>query len=433
MRSPKGKVIFVCSKILKKMKKEDIKIHIIGAGVSGLIAARVLEDNGFSPVIIEATERVGGRLKTDIIDGYQLDRGFQVLLTEYPAAKKYLNYDTLELQDFISGATIFSKGKKETIGNPLQQISLLFPTLFANIGSVSDKIKVLKLYLHLKKLSVIEIFEKPETTSLAYLQALDFSDLIINKFFKPFFSGIFLEPDLQTSSRMFEFVFKMFGEGTATLPKAGIEAIPRQLKANLIRTTFLLNTKVKKVEDHQITLENDDILASDYTIIATEAHSLISNLKNQEIEWKSCDTLYFETEKRAIDKPIIGLIVEKNNLINNIFYHNSLATDLTGKNELLSVTIVKKHDFSAAELEKIVAAELDDICGIKTIRCIKQYPIAKALPDLKNLHYEMSPTETRLTSKIFLAGDVQLNSSLNAAMLSGESAALGILEVVVID
>ena len=115
---------------------------------------------------------------------------------------------------------------------------------------------------------------------------------------------------------MFEFVFKMFGEGNATLPKEGIEAIPRQLKTNLIRTTFLLNTKVKKVEDHQITLENDDILASDYTIIATEAHSLISNLKNQEIEWKSCDTLYFETEKRAIEKPIIGLIVEKNNLIN---------------------------------------------------------------------------------------------------------------------
>ncbi|MFC2149046.1 NAD(P)-binding protein, partial [Bacteroidota bacterium] len=80
------------------MNKQDYKIHIIGAGVSGLTAARVLEDNGYSPVIIEATDRVGGRVKTDIIDGYQLDHGFQVLLTAYPAAQKYLNLDALELQ-----------------------------------------------------------------------------------------------------------------------------------------------------------------------------------------------------------------------------------------------------------------------------------------------------------------------------------------------
>ena len=90
------------------MNKKDLKIHIIGAGVSGLIAAKVLENHGYNPIIIEATDRVGGRVKTDLIDGYQLDHGFQVLLTAYPAAQKYLNYEALELQKFLPGASIFS-------------------------------------------------------------------------------------------------------------------------------------------------------------------------------------------------------------------------------------------------------------------------------------------------------------------------------------
>ena len=105
------------------MNKQDYNIHIIGAGTSGLVAARVLEDYGYSPIINEATDRVGGRVKTDIVKGYQLDYGFQVLLTAYPAAQKYLNFDLLELQQFLPGATIFSSGKQKTVGDPLKNLS----------------------------------------------------------------------------------------------------------------------------------------------------------------------------------------------------------------------------------------------------------------------------------------------------------------------
>ena len=126
------------------MKNEDYKIHIIGAGISGLIAAKVLEDNGYHPIIIEATDRVGGRVKTDLVNGYQLDHGFQVLLTAYPAAKKYLDFDALQLQHFVSGAAIFDNGNQKILGDPLRDMSLLFPTLFSGIGSISDKLKVLK-------------------------------------------------------------------------------------------------------------------------------------------------------------------------------------------------------------------------------------------------------------------------------------------------
>ncbi len=410
------------------MTKKDYKTHIIGAGVSGLIAAQVLENHNFTPIIIEGTDRVGGRVKTDIVEGYQLDHGFQVLLTAYPAAQKYLNFEALELQYFLPGATIFRNGNQKTIGDPLRNISLLFPTLLSGIGKFSDKLKILKLNSLLKKTTLTEIFAKPKKTTLQYLLDFGFSKEIISQFFKPFFSGIFLEPELETSSRMFEFVYKMFGEGFAALPKGGIEAIPKQLKANLKQTTFQFNTKVKSVEDRKIILEDGTELESDFTIIATDASKLIANLKKQETEWKSCDTLYFETNTRIIAKPLIGLIAESDALINNICYHTSILSNSKGKKELLSVTVVKQHGLSKEALKMRVQKELQHYCGINSSTILKHYKIPQALPKLKELQYEMLPSETKLTNCIFLAGDTQLNGSLNAAMISGEKAALDMLQ-----
>ena len=215
------------------MEKSDYNIHIIGAGVSGLIAAKVLEDNGYHPTIIEASSMVGGRVKSDIVEGYSLDRGFQVFLTSYPTAKKYLNYDALALQELLPGATIFKNGKAQTIGDPLRKVSLLIPTALSSTGSIKDKLKIFTLNTFLKKKSIDDIFKTKETTTLEYLESRGFSDEIITNFFKPFFSGIFLESNLETSSRMFEFVYKMFGDGMAALPKEGIQAIPKQLKNQL--------------------------------------------------------------------------------------------------------------------------------------------------------------------------------------------------------
>ena len=410
------------------MEKSAYKIHIIGAGVSGLIAAQILENYGYHPTIIEASSAVGGRVKSDVVKGYSLDRGFQVLLTSYPAAKKYLDYDGLALQKLLPGATIFKNGKAQTIGDPLRKLSLLFPTLLSSIGSLADKVNILKLNARLKKKKIPAIFKTEEKTTLQYLKDFGFSNEIITDFFKPFFSGIFLEPNLETSSRMFEFVYKMFGEGLAVIPKNGIQAIPNQLKNKLRQTEIRLNTAVKQVKNNLIILEDGEEIKSDFTIVATEASALISNLKNQDTQWKSCDTLYFECEKRAINKPLIGLISDENALINNIFYPTSVATNALGNKEILSVTIVKKHDLNEAELIAKTTADLNTFCGIFDLRFLKRYQIKKALPQLSNIQYELSSTETQLNSSLFLAGDQLLNASLNAAMIAGERAAMGVIK-----
>lgn len=410
------------------MDKKDYKIHIVGAGVSGLIAATILEKNGFSPVIIESTNRVGGRLKTDIIDGYQLDQGFQVLLTAYPAAQKYLDLESLEMQKFLPGASVFKNTKQEIIGDPIGEASLLFSTVFTGIGTFADKLKIFKLNNQLKKKTVVEIFQDKKQTTLSYLEGLGFSTKIIDNFFKPFFSGIFIENKLETSSRMFQFVYKMFGEGDAAIPKNGIEAIPKQLLSNLNKTSILYKTKVSTVTNKEIVLCNGQKIESDFTIIATEVDKLVQNVTNQPITWQGCDTLYFETEDRTINKRLIGLIPENNSLINNIFYCTSLETQTKQDKELLSVTVVDNQNISIEKLIDRVTWELKNYCGIIPTKFIKHYYIPKSLPKLQDLKYDMSSSETRITDRIFKAGDVQLNGSLNAAMLSGEKASLEVLK-----
>ena len=411
------------------MKQKSPSIHIIGGGISGLIAARVLEEHGLSATIIEATDRLGGRVKTDVVDGYSLDHGFQVLLTAYPAAKKYLDFDALALQEFLPGSAIFKNGKQKIIGDPLRNLSLLLPTLFSGIGTVNDKLKILALNRRLKKKSIQNIFAEKEQTTHVYLENIGFSKAIITNFFTPFFSGIFLENKLETSSRMFEFVYKMFGEGNAALPKDGIQAIPKQLFEKLKSTTYVFNTKVKSVENGSIKLESGETLKSNFTIIATQASGLVSNLKNQATLWKSCDTLYFEVAKREIKKPLIGLIAMHNALINNIFYHTSLQTSATALKELLSVTVIDKQNLTNKQLVTEVQKELKELCNIDSCTFIKQYNIPMALPNLQDIQYEMLPSETRLTETIFLAGDTQLNGSLNAAMIAGERAALEVINL----
>ncbi|MDA8971219.1 FAD-dependent oxidoreductase [Flavobacteriaceae bacterium] len=411
------------------MKQKSPSIHIIGGGISGLIAARVLEEHGLSATIIEATDRLGGRVKTDVVDGYNLDHGFQVLLTAYPAAKKYLDFDTLALQEFLPGSAIFKNGKQKIIGDPLRNLSLLIPTLFSEIGTVNDKLKILALNRRLKKKSIQNIFAEKEQTTHVYLENIGFSETIITDFFIPFFSGIFLENKLDTSSRMFEFVYKMFGEGNAALPKDGIQAIPKQLFEKLKSTTIIFNTKVKSVENGSIKLESGETLKSNFTIIATQASGLVSNLKNQATLWKSCDTLYFEVAKREIKKPLIGLIAMHNALINNIFYHTSLQTSATATKELLSVTVIDRQNLTNKQLVTGVQKELKELCNIDSCTFIKQYNIPMALPNLQDIQYEMLPSETRLTEAIFLAGDTQLNGSLNAAMIAGERAALEVINL----
>lgn len=403
----------------------DNDIIIIGAGVSGLVAALQLENLGYSCAIYESDSKVGGRVQSESFDGHILDKGFQVLLSAYPLAKKYLDYSQLDIIKFDVGSYIFKNNRRECIGDPLRDKSLLFSTIFSDIGTLRDKYLIFKLNKSLKKTSIEQIFESKEVSTLTFLKNFGFSITIINDFFKPFFSGIFLETELQTSSIMFQFIFKMFGEGEAVIPKNGIQEVSNQLYQKLKKSKIFFNQKATQITNQEVQFVDGTVKSFNFCIVATEASNLIPNLSNQPVAWKSTSTLYFEVdEDQVFNRNMIGLLSNKEEaLINSISFPYTKQT-----NKLLSVSVIKNHELTEFELISQVKKELEAYFNITIIKYLKTFTITKALPDLKNVIYEVSPSETQLTESIFLAGDTTLNGSLNAAMLSGELAAKAIHE-----
>jgi len=404
--------------------KDKETIYIIGAGVSGLIAAYELEQEGYQPVIIEKTNQAGGRVKTIYDKGYALDLGFQVLLSAYPSAKRYLDMDSLNLHKLESGALIYVNGKAYRIGDPLRNWKVLLPTLFSDIGSINDKIKILKLNYRLKHKSIHEIFGSRETSTLQYLIEFGFSSKIIERFFKPFFGGIFLESNLKTSSRMFEFVYKMFGEGYATIPELGIGEISNQLKNKLKNTEFIFNREVKEITNDNILLGSGEKIPHDGLIVATNSTSLIRSYDGPDLEWKTCMCLYFNVDQTNIPISTIALIADDGNYANNLYAYTDAKTGKT----ILSVTTLEFSNMSDAEIIEKIIIEIKKYTGATKVDYIQHYTINKALPDIQDLKMTVQKEEVEVMDNIFLAGDSLMNGSLNAAMESGRLAAKALLE-----
>ena len=402
------------------MKSGDCNIYIIGAGISGLVAAKTLEKRGFSPVILEATDRPGGRVKTDTIDGVHFDRGFQVLLTAYPEAQKHLDFGKLDLRGFSPGALIFSKGTAQRIGDPLRDPSTLWATMLSSVGTIGDKWKTFQLSRTLKRKTLSEIFDRKEQTTLSYLRERGFSERIINTFYKPFFTGIFLEDELRTPSCMFEFTFKMFSEGFAAIPDTGIGAISQHLANALERTQIHYNKRVDKVTQNAVYLEGGEVLKSDASLVTVPMDDPSGEVRPSLIRWKRCDNLYFSVENRSFPEGIIALVAEHDSLVNNL--HFPSGQSLSGR-PLLSVTVVKRHGLEQGALVDRVQEELERLCGIRTHAFLRHYAIEQALPDVQVPRLLPADPASPVLTNVFRSGDYLANASLNAAMASGEAAA----------
>jgi len=404
-------------------------IIIIGAGLSGLTAAIHLYQKGHNVKIIEATDKVGGRVKTYEQDGFLMDHGFQVLQTAYPEAQALLDYEALQLKNFMPGALILHEdGTKSTIGDPLRQFNTLLPTLRSNAGNFKDKLKILSLKTAVSGTKIDSIFQRNAvSTVVALKEEYGFSDQMINQFFKPFFSGIFLENDLKTSRRMFDFVFKMFSEGYAALPANGMEAIPKQLADKLPPKTIIVNQKVVSVDEGIIKTEDGHQFKADKILIATAAKDLFSKYKKQKSNsYQSVTNIYFSAPKSPMKKPIIGLNTSKNKLVNNICVMNEVAPNYAPKGKsLISVSINGLVQENDAAIAQKVKKEMKRWFSSQTEKwdLLKIFKIDYALPNQQTVSNQITEKDIKIGDNIYACGDHLLYGSINAAMKSGRVAA----------
>lgn len=417
-----------------------MRVITVGAGLAGLTCAKMLAARGHETLVFEASDGVGGRVRTDRHgDGFLLDRGFQVFFTAYPAARRHLDYGKLDLRSFDPGAVIHDGGRREVLLDPLRDPASALPGLLARSASLTDKLNTVRLAVELgakgARVGSVSEVEIEDTSTREYLYGAGFSRRIVENFYSPFYGGIFLDRTLSTSARVFQFTFAMLATGKTTVPARGMGEIPAQLASHLPEGSLHLNSPVEELlrdggrvvgvragkEEHE----------ADAVVVATEspeAAKLTGERTPEGAVGEVC--VYYELSGEA-DGRKVGLAPEGEP---EPFFNNtaelSAVSDLYAPEGrgLLSAVHVGQLDLSDGEVYRRGVEQLSEWYPDADFRPLAVYRLPYCQFAQPPGVHRRTPANLTGTPGLFLAGEFTEDASINGAMLSGERAAQAVTE-----
>lgn len=405
-------------------------VLIVGAGLAGLCCARELQANGVSFQIIEASNGIGGRVRTDTMDGFLLDRGFQALLTAYPEAKRALDYSRLELKSFLPGALSWYAGRMNKLVDPWRTTGAWKEALSSGFCTLMDKVRIVRLRNRVQRTSIEAIFQRPEQSTKDALLTEGFSSEMIHHFFRPFLGGILLDGELKSSSRMFEFVFKMLSEGDMMLPARGMGAIPAQLAEKFPGEAVRLNTRVEALHENELALAGGETLRGRAIVIAAEGPSAAHLVGEVEPASRSVTCFYFAAEEPPVAEPLLLLNGDGAGPVNNLAVISRVAPSYApaGKH-LLSATVLGTHQLTDLQLGGFIVAQMKNWFGkvAGTWQLLRSYRITHAQPQQYPGALDPPQRPVRIRPGIYVCGDHRENASIHGAMASGRRAAEAVL------
>jgi len=479
-------VLMPSSNALATPKCEKLDLCIIGGGASGLSAAitsasslsamssssaaiNVNSSTAASKIVVlEAQPTVGGRVSSDIINGYTFDRGFAVFIDQYPQSKEMFDYEALQLKPFEPGAMIKRENGLARVADPLRQPGKLIDAIVSPVGSLLDKVKLAPLLLHVRSNSIEELFLEDEVDTLSCLQnKYKFSDKMIQEFFEPFLTGIYFAPLNQQSSRMFHFVFKMFSEGSATLPTGGMQAASDQMMRKAQKSgvdvrvsTPVSDVKMAKDGSFDINIIGGEQISAKSVICATEgpvATKLLAGIDGlghladtEQQPQQSVGSVYYSFRGEApVNDAILVLngvgkdSSSRSGLINVVVFphvcNQSYAPEGYGLCSVsISGTIMDEYSGRHDELDEDVRAQLSEWFPEFAVRIKdewkleKTYKIVNAQPGQLKGPFPASAHGGRDSKKVggidlppglFVCGDHMATATLNGAIESGINAA----------
>ncbi|QDV67596.1 Protoporphyrinogen oxidase [Rosistilla carotiformis] len=404
-------------------KKEVI---IIGGGLAGLACGVQLATRGVDFEILEATDRVGGRVRTDVVDGFQLDHGFQVFLTAYPAAQQLLDYDRLQLQTFEPGALVRYGDQFSALLDPRRRPGSLFASALSPVGSLADKLRLARLMRDVCRGELEEIWEHVAQPTCYRLQGLNFSDRFIDQFFRPLLGGIFLDRDLQTSSRIMEFVLRMLAQGEAAIPAQGMQAIPQQLADRIPADRIHPQATVLEIDGTTVRMTDGSQRSADQIVIATESSAAARLLKiDDAIAWQQVSCLYFAADEPPLKTKQLILSGDTSGPINNVCEVSTVAADYAPAGKSLISVSVLQTDVPAMELRSPVLNQLRGWFGeqVDGWSLLRTYHIPFALPyqSIDRMQPVCKPVQRG--GMPIVCGDHCETSSIQGALHSGIRAA----------
>lgn len=413
----------------------DVDVVVVGAGLAGLTAARQIHRAGVTVRVLEASDGIGGRVRTDHVDGFLLDRGFQVMLTAYPEAHRQLDMAALDLRAFEAGALVWRGGSGHIVADPLRSPTRLFSTAFAPIGSVADKARIALLRRRLRQVHPATLLSGPDISTVQMLRDLHFSERAIDRFLRPLFAGIQLDPELGTSRRMFDVIFRTLSDGESAVPAAGMGAIPAQIAAGLPDGTIDLESPVASIgrsgDGHRTVATTDGrTLTCRSVVVATEGPAASALLGLPEVASRSVGCVYFAADVAPTPHRLVVLDGDRSGPVMNVAVMSNVApTYAPAGQHLIAAALPGIVDTDVeGGLEEAARRQLRGWWGaqVDAWRHLRTYSIPHGQPDQSPpLHPKKS---VALGDDLFVCGDHRDTGSIQGALFSGRRCADAVLE-----
>lgn len=415
----------------------DADVVVVGAGLAGLRCAGLLAEAGLAVRVLEASDDVGGRVRTDEVDGFRLDRGFQVLPTAYPEAAEALDLEALDLRPFYPGALVFADGAFHLAADPSRRLGDALRAWRAPVFTAVEKLRLLRLTGALNAADDDERGRWPDIPTSAALAEAGFGPRAVRRFFRPFLGGVFGDLELTTSARQFAFVWSMFAAGDAAVPARGMGEIARQLAARLPAGAVTLGAPVAAVmaddptdgprQVVRATLADGTVVTARAVVVATgeAAAARLLDLPAPP-PGRGLTCLYFDAPEPPLPAPVLALDGDGDGPVTNLAVMSVVAPGYAPPGRaLVAAVVVGLPALDDATLEAAARAQLAGWFGaaVDGWRHLRTYRIADALPDQSPGRHTPPLRPAAIGGGLFVAGDHRTNGSIDGALLSGRRAA----------
>lgn len=403
-------------------------VVVVGAGLAGLSCARHLKAGGASVHVVEAEPEVGGRVRTDVVDGFRIDRGFQVLLTAYDEVWHLVDPEELRLGTFDSGSLIWTEGELHLLADPFRSPSALAGALRAPVGSLGDKLKVAKLRAELATMSDATAMDGPPHSAMTELRRRGFGQDFIDTFFRPFLGGVFLDRSLSVPASLFRYLFRCFATGDATIPAGGMGRLSEAIAAPL-NGQVTLGVSVSEVDATSVTTTAGAGLEADHVVLATDAFDAARLSSQPSPEWAGTVNGWFAAPRPPVEQPVLVLDGAGEGPVNHLAVVSQVAADLAPEGwSLISAAGVGEATEDPAGFAEKAREQLSRWFGdeVRQWRHLHTHHVPRALPQ-RDPTTPLDAKPLRDERGVFLAGDDREFAAIQGALRSGRRVAEAIL------
>lgn len=420
-----------------------MRVVVIGAGLAGLACARRLLDAGVDVVALEAGDAPGGRVRTDLVDGFRIDRGFQVLFTGYPSARRLLDFGRLGIRTFDPGARIAQGDRRQLIADPARDPNALWDSLTADVVPLADKLRVWRLSAEIGARPISALLSGPDQTTERFLRRRGFSERFLDNFARPFFGGIFLDRSLDSSAALFQYYWKLLAEGETGVPALGMGAISDQLAQPLVdaqrlRTGIRVDALLRDGERVTgVRLASGEAVAADRVIVATPAPEA-ARLTGAPLDAEpvGATSVYLGSPRPILPGRKLLLNANLQPVVNHAAPLSGIAPDLApdGQHLMVACLLGVPHgddtqvaEAAVADLQRMLTGDRGALQALDSARVVRvvRTPFAqfRQRPGFLSRRPRID-----LSPGLVLSGEFTTGSSIDGALQSGESAAYHILD-----